>query len=110
ALEIKPGDPAALSQLAITYMAIGRPGDAIPLFRQNLMQGPATAGKYASFALLLEVTGSLDEAEEMARKAVALDNRSKPSHQQLASVLERLHKTEEAERERKLADQLPDSP
>lgn len=106
ALEIKPGDPDTLSQLAITCLAIGRPGDAIALFRQNLMQGPATAGKYASFALLLELTGSLNEAEEMARKAVALDNRSKASHQQLASVLEQLHKTEEAARERKLADQL----
>jgi membrane associated rhomboid family serine protease len=110
ALEIKPGDPDTLSQLAITCLAMGQPGGAIPLFRQNLMQGPATAGKYASFALLLEVTGSLNEAEEMARRAVALDNRSKASHQQLASVLEQLHKTEEAERERKLADQLPDSP
>lgn len=110
ALEIKPGDPDALSQLAITYIAMGRPRDAIPMFRQNLMQGPATVRKYASFALLLEMTGSLNEAEEMARKAVALDNRSKASHQQLASVLMLLHKTEEAERERKLADQLPDSP
>lgn len=109
-LDIKPGDPDALSQLAITYMVMGRPRDAIPLFRKNLTQGPATARKYASFALLLEVAGSLNEAEEMARKAVALDNRSKASHQQLASVLEKLHKTEEAERERKLADQLPDSP
>ena len=106
ALEIKPGDPDTLSQLAITCLAIGRPGDTIALFRQNLMQGPATAGKYASFALLLELTGSLNEAEEMARKAVALDNRSKASHQQLASVLEQLHKIEEAARERKLADQL----
>ena len=110
ALEIKPGDPDALSQLALICMATGQPGGAIPLFRKNLSQGPATAGKYASFALLLEVTGSLNEAEEMARKAVALDNRSKRSHQQLASVLEQLHKTDEAERERKLADQLPDSP
>lgn len=110
ALEIKPGDPEILSQLAITCMAMKRPGDAIPFFRQNLMQGPATAGKYASFSLLLELTGRLNEAEEMARKAVALDNRSKARHQQLASILEQLHKTEEAVRERKLADQLPDSP
>jgi hypothetical protein len=39
---------------------------------------------------------------------VALDNRSKARHQQLASVLMLLHKTEEAERERKLADQIPE--
>lgn len=110
ALEIKPGDPDTLSQLTITCMAMNRPGDAIPLFRKNLTQGPATADKYASFSLLLELTGSLNEAEEMARKAVALDNRSKRSHQQLASVLDQLHKSDEAERERKLADQLPDSP
>lgn len=109
ALEIKPGDPEALSQLADTYMVMGRARDAIPIFRKNLSQGPETAGKYASFSLLLELTGSLNEAEEMARKAVALDNGSKQSHQQLASVLSRLQKTEEAERERKLADQLPES-
>jgi tetratricopeptide (TPR) repeat protein len=108
ALEIKPGDPDTLSQLATTCIAVNRPGDAISLFRQHLMQGPATAGKYASFSLLLELTGSLNEAEEMARKAVALDNRSKARHQQLASVLMLLHKTEESERERKLADQLPE--
>jgi len=108
ALEIKPGDPDTLSQLAWTYMAMGRASDAIQLFRENLSQGPATADKYASFSLLLELTGSLNEAEEMARKAVALDNRSKRCHQQLASVLSQLQKTEEAERERKLADQLPE--
>jgi membrane associated rhomboid family serine protease len=108
ALEIKPGDPDTLSQLATTCIAVNRPGDAIPVFRQHLIQGPATAGKYASFSLLLELTGSLNEAEEMARKAVALDNRSKARHQQLASVLMLLHKTEEAERERKLADQIPE--
>jgi tetratricopeptide (TPR) repeat protein len=109
ALEIKPGDPDVLSQLLITSMEIDRMPDAIPLFRNNLTQGPVTAGKYRSFSLLLELTGNLNEAEEMARKAVALDNRSKASHQQLASVLEQLHKTEEAERERKLADELPES-
>jgi membrane associated rhomboid family serine protease/Flp pilus assembly protein TadD len=108
-LEIKPGDPDTLSQLVITYMVMGRPRDVIPLFRKNLPQGPATAKKYASFSLLLEVTGSLDEAEEMARKAVALESRSKRGHQQLASVLSKLYKTDEAERERKLADQLPES-
>jgi hypothetical protein len=83
--------PDTLSQLATTCIAANRPGDAIPLFRQHLMQGPATDGKYASFSLLLELTGSLNEAEEMARKAMALDNRSKARHQQLASVLMLLH-------------------
>jgi membrane associated rhomboid family serine protease len=109
ALEIKPGDPDALSLLAITYVAMGRARDAVPLFRTSLSQGSATADKYASFSLLLEQTGNLKEAEEMARKAVALDDRSKRSHQQLASVLSQLHKTDEAERERKLTDQLPES-
>jgi membrane associated rhomboid family serine protease len=108
-LEIKPGDPDALSQLAFTYILRGHAGDAIPVFEKNISQGPATADKYAWFSILLEDTASLNEAEEMARKAVALDNRSKGSHQQLASVLSKLHKTEEAERERKLADQLPES-
>ncbi len=107
ALEIKPGDPDTLSLLAMTYMVMGRAPDAIPIFRKNISQGPATADKYATFSQLLVLARSLNEAEEMARKAVALDNRSKASHQQLASVLELLHKTEEAERERKLASQLP---
>ena len=109
ALEIKPGDPDVLSQLVITYVAIGRARDAIPLVRKNLTQGPTTAGKYTWFSLLLEQAGQLNEAEEMARKAVALDKRSKASHQRLASVLMLLHKTDEAERERKLADQLRDN-
>lgn len=107
-LEIKPGDSDALSQLAFTYIVMGRAEDAISLFRTNLSQGPATADKYASFSLLLELTGNLKEAEEMARRAVALDDRSKRSHQQLASVLSQLHKTDEAEREHKLADRLPE--
>lgn len=109
ALEIKPGDPDVLSQLAITYMTMGRSQDSVELYRTNLSHGPATADKYASFSFFLEQAGSLKEAEEMARKAVALDDRSKRSHQQLALALERLHKTEEAARERKLADQLPES-
>jgi membrane associated rhomboid family serine protease len=109
ALEITPGDPDALSQLAVTYILMGHPGDAIPLFRRNLSQGPATASKYTAFSLLLEWTGRLNEAEEMARKAVTLDNRSEVGHRVLASVLSQLHKTEEAERERKVADQLSES-
>jgi len=107
ALEIKPGDPDAMSLLSVSYIMMGRPGDAIPIFRENLSQGPQTWEKYLSFSDLLESTGNLNEAEEMARRAVALDNRSKSSHLQLASVLSKLHKTEEADRERKLADQLP---
>lgn len=109
ALEIKPGDPDILSRFAMTYMMLGRASDAVPILRKNLSQGPETADKYTSFSWLLEITGSLNEAEEMARKAVALDNQSKRSHQQLASVLSQLHKTDEAERERKLADQLAES-
>jgi Flp pilus assembly protein TadD len=88
---------------------MGRDTDAIGLFRESLSHGPATSDKYAQFARVLLLTHHRNEAEEMARKAVALDSKSSSNHEVLAVILLSLGKREEAERERKLADQLPSS-
>jgi rhomboid protease GluP len=106
ALEVKPGDPELQYGLAQTYFFLGRRKDAIPLLQESLSHGPATSDKYALLAQALASEHKLDEAEEMARKAVALDSKSRNSHQTLAGILLLLGKREEAERERKLAEQL----
>lgn len=109
ALDIMPEDPSIQYQLADAYYLMGRNTDAIPLFRESLSHGLATSDKYAQFARVLLLTHHRDEAEEMARKAVALDNKSGGNHELLAVILLSLGKREEAERERKLAEQLPSS-
>ena len=107
ALEIKPGDPEWQHGLAQAYSFLGRGKDAVPLLRESLTHGPVTSDKYALLAQALESVHKLDEAEEMARKAVVLDSKSKSNHQTVANILSSLGKREEAERERKLAEQLP---
>lgn len=109
ALEIKPGDPSTQYYLANAYFFMGRDTDAISLFRESLSHGLATGDKYAQFARVLLLTHHRDEAEEMARKAVALDSKSSSNHELLAVILLSLGKREEAERERKLAEQIPSS-
>ena len=107
ALEIKPGDPTYQGTLVSLYSILRRYGDAVPLYREILARGSATSDQYAGFATALMATNQLSEAEEAARKAVALDNKSRNSHQVLSDVLLKLGKTAEAERERKIAEQLP---
>ncbi|HJX85886.1 MAG TPA: rhomboid family intramembrane serine protease [Candidatus Angelobacter sp.] len=109
ALEIQPGDPSYQSTLASLYSIMGRYSDAVALYREILARGPATSDQYAGFATALMATNQLSEAEEEARKAVDLDNKSRNSHQVLSDVLVKLGKTAEAERERKIAEQLPPS-
>jgi hypothetical protein len=109
ALEIKPGDPSTQYKLATAYFFMGRYDDAIPLFRESLSHVPATSDNCAQFARVLFLSNHSDEAEGIARKAVALDGKSSSNHELLAAILLSLGKREEAERERKLAEQIASS-
>jgi membrane associated rhomboid family serine protease len=107
-LKLKPGDSLVEYQLAVTYWSMGRSKDAISYFRETVSRGSATSDQCNMFAWILMSTGNLNEAEQIARKAVALDGMSRNNHRTLAAILTLLHKDKEAERETKLADQIPD--
>lgn len=107
ALELDPNNYAIKQNLAFIYWATMRYEDAVPLYRACLAHLNGTSQDYVQFATALMMTKRLGEAEEAARKAVALDNNSANGHGTLASVLLLRGKKVEAEREQKLADQLP---
>lgn len=116
ALEIAPGNPSFQYQLALTYLSMGRPRDAAPLFRESKAHGYTAsdmerehAATFREYAATLMIAREFEAAEKMLRQALALDSKSRAAHEMLAQVLEQLGKKTEAEQERKLAEQLPPS-
>lgn len=94
--------------LAEIYLWQKHPEKAVPLF------GKATsvmeADDFYSYGSALAQTGDWPEAETELRKSIALDGKSKASHELLASVLKSEGKAAEARKEQSLADSLPENP
>lgn len=106
-LEIRPENHMVQLNLALTYVDLGDPVDALPLFRDSLSHTPIQDERcFYYFASALSQTGNLFEAEEIARKAISLNPESANDHLLLSTILNRLGKTEEASKELELARQL----
>jgi Flp pilus assembly protein TadD len=65
-----------------------------------------SSDKLYYFGDALRNTGHLQEAEKVAKKAIALDPRSARNHQLLATILSDLGETDKAASEYKLAEHL----
>ena len=70
-VELAPNDDS-VSSLGTLLGALGRPRQALTLIRRGIELDPRNGGKYYWLAWNLVATGQLDEAEQAARKAVAL--------------------------------------
>ncbi|PYP86771.1 MAG: hypothetical protein DMG65_18180 [Candidatus Angelobacter sp. Gp1-AA117] len=85
-LDIAPHNPKLQVSLAGLYVLLGRNDEAIPLFRQGIPELPPNSATYCAFSKALMTTGKLDEAEEMAQKAVSLDPKCSECQAQLQLV------------------------
>jgi len=66
------GDYRALSNLALTYRAAGRPDEAIVALEAAIARAPGEAELYGNLSGLLLAAGRAAEAEAAARRALAL--------------------------------------
>ena len=107
-LEIDPVNPVTKYDLARMY-TLDRPQDAVPLYRESILQLPENSDRYYNFATALQLINNLKEAENAAQKAVALDPKSVQKHKLLAIILLQLGKPDLSKNEFRLAEQ-PTSP
>jgi len=107
-LAIDPENHYIQIDLAEIYLLQHHPEKAVPLFGKaaSVME----ADDLYSYGSALAQTRDWPEAERELRKSIALDGKSKASHELLASVLKSEGKTAEARMEQVLADSLPENP
>ena len=97
ALASAPHDGTAMAFLAWQLAQMGRPAQAVDLYRQAIATDPLRADWYASLSYSLAQLGRFAEAEQAAR--TALDMQANPyNYLQLASVLDSRGRTDEAVR------------
>jgi membrane associated rhomboid family serine protease/Flp pilus assembly protein TadD len=114
ALKLDPDQPHIQYYLALLYtFSLNRPNDALPLYRQSLPYLDENWSQHEAFVRALLKSGHLQEhlkeAEKNARRAVALNPKSKACHSLLSQVLFRAEKFDESFRESALAEEVPPS-
>lgn len=72
ALELAPGSASVLRLSGVLASVLGRPEQAIGIFRRTLEQDPLSAAAYHSLGLALHATDDFGGAEEAFRKALEL--------------------------------------
>ncbi len=73
AIENNPADPLPLQRLGETYLLMGQPADALPLFAQSIELAPGNATLHAEHALALLGLDEPDTAKQSIDTALALD-------------------------------------
>jgi serine/threonine protein kinase/tetratricopeptide (TPR) repeat protein len=86
ARELAPGSAAVLRLSGVLANVLGRPDDAIAMFRQALEQDPLSAAAYHSLGLALYALQDFAGAEEAFRKALDLAPLRISTHAQLALI------------------------
>lgn len=78
-LRQNPFDFALLLQLVETYQALGRPNDALPLLKRYVQNNPSSAEARYQLGLGLEKANDPEEALQVYRMAVVLDEGFTPA-------------------------------
>lgn len=105
-LKASPNDIAALTHLAICFVATGRLDDAIITFRRVVDLDPSNADNERNLANALFDHRDADEASVHAARAVELQPGDSAAHELFGRILAVRGKLEEAEREFDRALQL----
>ncbi len=107
ALALEPGVPWIQTSLASIYVCQAKYQEALTLFNTALPKITPDAQTYLCYAMALNGTHALPEAEAAARKSISLDSKEPRTHQLLAEILTSEGKQAESVQETKLADSLP---
>jgi membrane associated rhomboid family serine protease/Flp pilus assembly protein TadD len=105
-LALKPDLAEIQASLASIYVCQGKFQEALGLFNAALPKIQPTGQNYLCYAIALNATRALPEAEAAARKSISLDSKEPRTHQLLAEILKAKGNQPEAEKETKLAESL----
>ena len=86
-LRTNPRDAELHDDVALLYLAIGRPADAVTHFRAAAAIKPAAAASHFNLATALSVAGNLEEAISEYRSALKLNPDYAAAHNNLGTVL-----------------------
>ena len=105
-LAINPGYAAAYYKLADAYSRVQKYDDAERLLQRSIWLDATSTGPYILMGKVLEKKGEAALAVRTLQRAVAMDPNNPISHHLLGQGYRDLGKTDDAERELKLAEQL----
>ncbi len=105
-LAINPGYAAAYYKLADAYSRVQKYDEAERLLQRSIWLDATSTGPYILMGKVLEKKGEAALAVRTLQRAVAMDPNNPISHHLLGQSYRDLGKTEDADRELKLAEQL----
>ena len=105
-LAINPGYAAAYYKLADAYSRVQKYDEAERLLQRSIWLDATSTGPYILMGKVLEKKGEAALAVRTLQRAVAMDPNNPISHHLLGQGYRDLGKTDDAERELKLAEQL----
>ncbi len=108
ALSLKSGMIRARRIKAQILIELGKFGEAVAILDELTLQQPARSDLLLELGQALELDERPDESLAAYRKAAAIDSNSFMAHNNIGSLLDRLGKTAEAERELRTALELND--
>jgi tetratricopeptide (TPR) repeat protein len=109
-LQLNPGHAATYYKLADAYSRIQKFDDAERLLQRSIWLDATSTGPYILMGKVLEKKGEAELAVRALQHALAMDPNNTVAHHLLGQAYQDMGRTSDAERERKLAQQLQDVP
>jgi tetratricopeptide (TPR) repeat protein len=109
-LALNPGHAATYYKLADAYSRIQKFDDAERLLQRSIWLDSTSTGPYILLGKVLEKKGEADLAVRALQHALSMDPNNSVAHHLLGQAYQDMGRTEDAERERKLTQQLQDVP
>jgi tetratricopeptide (TPR) repeat protein len=109
-LGLNPGHAPTYYKLADAYSRIQKFDDAERLLQRSIWLDSTSTGPYILLGKVLEKKGEAELALRALQHALSMDPNNSVAHHLLGQVYQDMGKTADAERERKLAQQLQDAP
>ena len=103
---VNPANPVALYKLADAYTRIQKFDEAEKLLQRSIWLDATSTGPYILMGKVLEKKGEALLAVRALQRAINMDPNNSISHQSLGQAYRDLGRSEDAERELKLAEQL----
>ena len=107
-LELNPGEAAAYYKLADAYSRVQKYEEAEKLLQRSIWLDATSTGPYILLGKVLEKKGESALAVRALQRALAMDPNNPIPHHLLGLAYRDLGRTEDAERELKLSEQLQD--
>ena len=105
-LELNPGEAAVYYKLADAYSRLQKYEEAEKLLQRSIWLDATSTGPYILMGKVLEKKGEIALAVRALERAIAMDPNNPMPHHLLGQAYREMGRTEEAERELRLSEQL----